>query len=221
MNRFKTWLALLACALLAACASTLKPPDAAAVPDGQRSLVVGRAIVLHNGSTVAATDARASLLAPGIIIHLSPLVDENKIERNAFVAGKWATRAYVAEDGYFAAELPPGKYYVVEYQYRKQVDGVTGFRTYMPLLGSTVYQPYLVTFEVVPGRATYIGTTVHKIDDTMAGVNADGTARKGWSLNLTVRSEEAQARAWFLQRYPQWGDQWQPRPALMKPLPVR
>jgi hypothetical protein len=100
------------------------------------------------------------------------------------------------EDGYFVCALPPGKYYFVELDYLGVLPlsdrDTVGIRTYMPVHG-LVAHPYLLTFDVPPGRAAYIGTLRHEFE-----VLRDNWFESKAEYTISFTNEFDTAREWFL-----------------------
>jgi hypothetical protein len=73
--------------------------------------------------------------------------------------------AYVNSDtdGYFSLELPVGRYYIVYFIY-DDIVGTSAIysRTYESIDGATTNKPWVMTFDVLPGRANYVGTWMHR-----------------------------------------------------------
>jgi hypothetical protein len=184
--------ALLLAHVLSGCASLVRMPDQGTAPDLQRGYVYGRSQYFYNGIP-APRDQRGGFLAAHIMSHVSPFTDTSHLNRHPGRAGKYAFSANASDDGYFVVELPPGKYYVVEFGYVGFPSGFQGMRTYY----KEIQQPSVITFEVLAGRATYIGDTQHLFD---------GTKSRPAGANFRIKNDEAAATAWFLEKYPKWKD---------------
>jgi hypothetical protein len=128
---------------LVGCATIKNSIDTSARPgDTAIAVVVGRVQVSHNGM---------ELRKGATMIHVSPFVDAANVAKNPYVAGEFAIKVPLDRGGHFAVNLPPGKYYIVEFVFPHTTPRLPGFRTYMPILGNTVYRSSVLTFDVEPG----------------------------------------------------------------------
>ncbi|RZL00717.1 MAG: hypothetical protein EOP36_14605 [Rubrivivax sp.] len=198
--------------ILAGCASPAPPVNQSASPDGTQSIVFGRSDFIHNGMSVIRNDQDA-LISASVVNLVKPYTDADSLNQNAYSAsGSFAIKAFSHEKGYFSTQLPPGKYYFMEFGYIKMIDGFTGMRTYMHLVNSSIKVPFITTFEVLPGKATYIGTMRHLVSD------AGGYPRE-WKWGFSVKDDSANAKAWLQKNHPQWVPLMETKTAEMQFLP--
>jgi hypothetical protein len=162
-------------------------------PAPARCRIFGKDVVICDGKPVEYQGTYA-LLKKAIVHHFSPYVSDEDINKNKFVAGKYAFRVTDDQGGYFECAVPPGKYYFVELDYFGVIPGsdTLGIRTYMPIHGR-VTNPYLMTFDVPPGWAVYIGTIRHEFE----------VLRNNWvefqvSYTISFTNDFDAAREWFL-----------------------
>jgi hypothetical protein len=178
-------------ALFAGCTSILTPSlEKDFVPSSAQGVVFGAGQIVTDGKILAADDKDA-LLPLQIVAHLSPFTNVDELDRT-YSHGTAAIRMYAYDKGYFAASLLPGRYYFVEFDY---LNGLRreAVRTYLSG-GGVVYRAdharSVITFDVVPGKTTYIGTQQHLF--------RDGASK--WSLE--IKDDFDQASAWLLSTYP-------------------
>lgn len=197
----KFWNALLAVmfvSVLSSCASLLKNIDSNVAPDGNVSVVVGRLLITHDdGSPLQPKPSRGY-----IIYHISPYTGIENLNTNPIAPGEFAVKAKLNEDGYFAIPLPAGKYYVVEYLFGYQFK-LYGFR---PFKGSRHFKDqkrWITTFDVIRGKATYIGTIKHQIS-TYPGTEIHSEV---WNIRMQITDDSTATREWFRKTYPNWSDQ--------------
>jgi hypothetical protein len=181
-------------AMLSGCATELPAPNPGFELNDQKSVVFGRAQFILNGHLLALDDATEKYQAQ-IITHVGSFAGLQALERNPWSPGKWAFRAITNKGGYFAITLPPGRYYIVEFSYLK-LGPLVGLRTYMPILDIKPIKPFVTTFTVVPGQATYIGTMRHIMNDT----TTDATRLITWELEIV--DETPELTTWVRKEYP-------------------
>jgi hypothetical protein len=182
--------------LLCGCAQVVKAPPVETAPDGTLSMVFGSQQLFHNG-VLAPRDSHTIFLDGFLVSHVDLFQGPETLNTNAYVPGKYAFKALAKEDGFFSVMLPPGHYYFVEFGYSGLGlgRGIVGYRSYMPILGNKQHSRSVITLDVLPGRATYIGNLQHHTYDATGG---------GWSLRLEESDDFAAASEQFVQRYPAW-----------------
>lgn len=180
------------------CATMLHPPDSSFTLSSTNSIIFGKDEVICDGQPVE-YKGTIMLVEKSIVHHISPYVSDEAINKNRLVAGRYAFRVTDEEGGYFDYAVPPGKYYFVELDYIGVLplfdQGAVGIRTYMPIHGRVAH-PYLLTFDVPPGRAVYIGTIRHEFEvlrDNWFGFKAEYT--------ISFTNEFDAAREWFLKSH--------------------
>ena len=169
--------------VLSSCASVPPGPESTTrLSDGQ-GVVLGRVVTTLNGTVTR-------LPKEAVLMHVSPYRGDDELTKNAFAPGKWMLRADASEDGYFAAVLPSGQYYFVEIIYLNSVPKAgTGFRTYMNIPGANASRRSVWTFEVLPGKVTYVGTMMHNFSNVVNGlINSSG------SINVQLVNESVLAK---------------------------
>lgn len=198
----------LAAAALAGCATVASDIDAASAPDGNTALLVGRFVLVHNGSVVD-----TSTLPHLVVGYVRPFASVNELSRDAVtVAGSVAIPARLDQQGFFAVKLPPGRYYFDQFMYTSLSRMPVAYRTYAPLAGARVAQRYAITFDVVPGKATYIGSVLHQVQNEAA------SSQPAWSFGHRVVNESAPFEAWVARRLPRWQPSVTTRLATMQTL---
>jgi hypothetical protein len=190
-------LGLLFVCVLSSCASVLKNIDSNVVPDGNMSVVVGRLQLTYNGDPVEPKPRRGY-----IIYHINPFTGVNNLNTNPFSAGEIAIKVNLNEEGYFAVPLPPGRYYVLSFNFGYQAKLIF-FRTLRPSSQYENQRLWFATFEVLPGKATYIGTINNHVGD----LPSDKPKTEVWSLKLQITDESSVTREWFNKTYPSWSGQ--------------
>ena len=103
--------------------------------------------------------------------------------------------------------LPPGKYYFVDFHYFDYTNynpGALNLQSYVLNTyanPNTYYRKALITFDVVPGRATYIGTLDHD-----SYVSRDRPLRSRWDLRFKVTDQTVEAKDWLTRNLPLWAN---------------
>jgi hypothetical protein len=179
-------------------ATVLSMPDAGFVPTAEAGLVFGRCELVLNGVPTAPSDDPKSRLQR-ISLHVSEFNGVDTLETNGFMPGQWAIRVEMVGDGYFAANLKPGKYYIVEQQFLSLPDlGFTGIRSHVEASGKRKADRRTVTtFEVKPGQASYVGTLRNRVD-----VDKTGLWVNTWSWQPQVIDDAAAADSWLKTHFP-------------------
>lgn len=177
------------------CAATLlKSPNSSFNLDDNNSIIFGKAEVVFDGQSID-YKGTSYLVKKTIMHHISRYVSDEEINNNKWKAGEYAFSVTSDKDGYFAFAVPPGKYYFVEFDYIGVLPDVDyfGVRTYMSIKGE-VKKPYLMSFDVPPNRAVYIGTIRHEFH----------TIEKSWvhfkaGYVIDVVENYEVAKKWFLE----------------------
>jgi hypothetical protein len=193
-------------ALCAGCASILTPPlEKDFAPNSTQGVVFGTGQMVTDGKVWEANDKDA-LIPLEIVAHVSPFTNTDELDKT-YSHGMAAIRMFAYDKGNFAASLPPGRYYFVEFDYLKGL-GRMAVRTY--LSSGVVYRAdhalLVVTFDVVPGKATYIGAQQHLFSD------------EGSKWSLEIRDDFAQASAWLLSTHPNLEQSLNKQLAVTQPL---
>jgi hypothetical protein len=167
------WAVIAAMVLCIGCATHTDKIDASFVPTEKDGFIYGRMEFVVNGRTLP-PDARAGLVTAEIVSHVSHFGGVETLNSNAWKPGEFFFRAPVSNHGEFAARLPVGRYYIVELIYLGAARGpaaMTAWRTYTEILGGDLFKPIVITFDVLPGKATYLGTIRHlvRLDPQRAG----------------------------------------------------
>jgi len=147
---------------------------------------------------------RQVLFPANISHHISAYEGDDALEFSGWVGSDHFVQAFVRENGYFAAVLPPGRYYFVEIGFDSMPEhpGVLFVRTYTPMkaagFSTRPKRHFVITFDVVAGEATYVGTMRHQTTRT-AG-NTYNELRASWGMDLL--DESPTAHAWLRTKYP-------------------
>jgi hypothetical protein len=182
----------------AGCATTAPPVDTGFVPNDREGLVYGRMEFVVDGTTVP-PGTRHGLIKPEVDAELSKYTGLDQLNENAWKPGEFVIRAPVSGDGHFAAKLPVGRYYFVGFTYLGAGGGHAGlafWRTYTQISQTHVSRPMLITFEVVPNKATYLGTVRHLVT-----VGSNSTTTQEFSFDLQLVDDSAAETARLLQQY--------------------
>ncbi|MDD3295728.1 MAG: hypothetical protein PHU64_00015 [Candidatus Omnitrophica bacterium] len=178
---------------LAGCVTMATNPGVGFTPNEQEGIIFGQMQLLVEGNLVR-YDTRAffGIAHPQMIqTFVSPYTDDQSVNVNWLLSGKLAFKTQLADEGYFSAKLPVGRYYVSDFGYflPDYLPFPKGWRTYMPFMGTKPSDPKIVIFDVLPNQATYIGTFIHRSDT--------GDDRKT-VLKLRIVDEYEQCKAYFL-----------------------
>lgn len=193
---------------LAGCATVASDIDAASAPDGNTALLVGRFVLVHNGARV-----ETSTLPHLVVGYVRPFTSVNELSRDpGLVGGSVAIPARLDQQGFIAIKLPPGRYYFDQFMYTSLSRMPVAFRTYAPLAGAKVGQRFAVTFEVMPGKATYIGTVLHQVQNEVV------SGQPYWSFGYQIANEPARLESWASSRLPRWLPSLTTRLATMQPV---
>jgi hypothetical protein len=180
------------------CATLLHPPKSSYSLDSKNSIIFGRDDVIFNGESIKYNGPHF-ILKQSIVHHISRYVSDEAINKNLWKPGEYSFTVTGDQDGYFTFAVPPGKYYFVEFDYVNVLPAdatdLIWVRTYMPTRAfqKPYSEPYLMTFDVPPNRAVYIGTIRHEfhtIDNNLFYFKAD------WTINISNDFDSAQK--WFL-----------------------
>jgi hypothetical protein len=204
--------ALLVCvaASLADCSgnrNALTPPSATITPEGATSMVFGSVQVFLDG----APQNTSFIASPSTIVSID-VYTGTPLSNHESPRPKYSFETFAKEDGFFQIALPPGKYYVRNFYYWDADISVYGLRysSYESTLKATVYSPKVITFDVLPGRATYIGNLQQRMDRT--------EDRQHFSLSETVADNFPAAKAHFLDIHPSWSNAVGERLMLIDPV---
>ncbi|HSY42648.1 MAG TPA: hypothetical protein VK811_01980 [Candidatus Acidoferrum sp.] len=184
---------LILVALPLSCATRLPPPQNLSSLNDKNSIVFGKMEVLDNGDPIHFKTSRTFL--DGLMMcHVSQYVSNQKLNRDLLVAGQYAFKVALDNDGYFSFLIPPGKYYLVEldYVYVFPDEPSVGIRTYQ---GKS---PFLMTFDALPNRAVCIGTIQNDYDAQW------GNWLLKRSLSISVTNDFADTKNWFLKSNPKF-----------------
>lgn len=130
------------------------------VPSAQRGMAFGRFIQ-------TGCEPYASGVGRGLdhsLFHFGASLPDSTL-----APGDYMAKADLADD-HFAVGVAPGRYGLVELSLR---NGPTGMRTYQAANGWSPATPYVVTFEVFPDEASYVGTIEIACIETERGVVVD------------------------------------------------
>jgi hypothetical protein len=147
-------------AMTASCSTAvlLKSHENSFILSDDRSIIFGKVDFVHNGLTIGFKGKSR------LTHHISRFNSYEELNRSPLKAGEYAfVITSDNDDGYFAYVLPPGKYYFVEFVYSGDLPPFfTGIRTYHSIMGWTMIKPFVITFDVPPNSAVYIGTIRHE-----------------------------------------------------------
>jgi hypothetical protein len=196
MRQFRIILLIIVVMITMSCATVLKPLDEHSFDlDNTNSIIFGKAEFVLDGQ-ILDYKGTSLLLENSIIHHISRYTSDEKISQNKWAPGEYSFGVTGDSKGYFAFALPPGKYYFVELIYRGIIPDVKGglaLRTYMPILGGVVKKPYLITFDVPPNSAVYIGTIIHEFK---TAEKSSVPFKAAYEINVVEDFENA--KKWFL-----------------------
>lgn len=199
-NSSYAWCALVAVVLICSgCATTSDNIDPAFAPNEREGLVYGRMEFVVNGQTLP-QDARAGLIKPKVVAHVSKFGGISELNSNAWKAGEFMFDAPVSDSGEFAAKLPVGRYYFVEFMYfgaGTGPAGMAGWRTYTEIMHGDVFKPMVVTFDVLPGKATYLGTIRHLVQ-----LGSPKLSGQAFFFNLEFVDEYGNSTEALMHRFP-------------------
>lgn len=159
-TRLTTVVAILAS--LSACVTGVDRVATDFAPSDAEGLVYGRMELLVNDGAITPDQKHGEVMSflrtfTGTDSLVKPVLVE--------VPGTLRIDARVAQGGDFVAKLPVGRYYFDHFVYIGPARGYVSadWCTYSGTGYTTVSTPMVVTFEVLPNQATYIGTLVHHL----------------------------------------------------------
>ncbi|MFA5336978.1 MAG: hypothetical protein WC330_01435 [Candidatus Omnitrophota bacterium] len=154
---------------ISGCATVAVDPGVGFIPNEQEGIVFGQMQLLSDGNLIRYDDTKYffGVLPQKIVTHVSPYSDGQALNMNLLIPGKLAFATQIADEGYFSAKLPVGRYYIEEFGYylKPGTPFPGGVRTYMRSYdGTEPSNPSIIIFNVLPDKATYIGTFIHRAD---------------------------------------------------------
>ncbi|MDD5414355.1 MAG: hypothetical protein PHH96_05990 [Smithellaceae bacterium] len=173
LTKFKEMIAIgsfcvLLMLVISGCATVAVDPGVGFIPNEQEGVVFGQMQLLIDGNLVRYDGKRyfGAVWPQKVVTHISPYSDGQLLNMNPLLPGKLAFATQIADDGYFSAKLPAGRYYVNEFGYYlpNYLSFPKGCRTYMYYMGVKPSDLQIVLFDVLPNKATYIGTFIHRSD---------------------------------------------------------
>jgi hypothetical protein len=185
-------------AIAVLCSGCATPSDTIApafVPSEREGLIYGRMEFVVDGKTLA-TDAHVGLVKSNITTSVSKFSGIDKLNTSGWIPGEFQFGASASERGEFSAKLPVGRYYIVAFDYwgaSPAVDKQLYWSTYAEKMGTSLYKPTIITFDVLPNKATYLGTIRHLIQ-------RDGPQQLYFDIQLA--DEYANSTKVFLERFP-------------------
>ena len=177
------------------CATVVPRLDATSVPDSTSALLIGRSVVRHNGAIL-----KDSGLPHLVVNYIRPFTSTTDLSATPLVGGAIAAPARLDDDGFFAIRLAPGKYYFDQFMYTSLDALPIGYRTYAPLPGGKTIRRLIMVVEVKAGKATYVGSIEHHINDVQR------FPTKSWGFEFKASDESALARNWLGSKAPRWID---------------
>lgn len=171
------------------------------MPNEREGLVYGQMEFVVDGQGFS-PEARTAFTRPTIYSYVSRYVEGGPLSTSGWDSSDFRFEASVSRAGHFAARLPVGKYYFMTFEYFSAVPGPLGhasLRTYTEIeeSGVKLTRPMLLTFEVLPNKATYIGNVHHFLQFGMSG------AKFTTGFDLQFSNQYAPETNWLLQQYPQ------------------
>lgn len=188
---------------LTSCANIVSIPNSNLTPNADEGIIFGRMQFSINGTLINTN--QSNFFNSSIITHISLFKGDSNINMNLFSPGELAFKSIVVDDGYFAAKLPVGEYYIVEFIYHalfdKELKGTHGFRTYLQRDGITVKNPKIVKFKVLPNKAIYIGDLIHVVNKKMIEKTWN---QEVWMTEFDIRQniEFESSRKNFIVKFP-------------------
>lgn len=147
-------------ASLSACVTGVDRVATDFAPSDTEGLVYGRMELLVNDGAIEPDKDHGEVMS-----FLRKFTGINNLTQPLLVESPGTLRidARVTEGGDFVARLPVGRYYFDHFAYFGATRGMADWCTYSGSGYTTVSTPLLVTFDVLPNRATYIGTLRHRL----------------------------------------------------------
>jgi len=190
-------------------------PTADFKPNAQQGVVFGQSQFVLNGKVIV--EKELPKRAPAQIAnHISRFTSIQALEYSQFKTSEYYFSAVAKQDGWFSMVLPVGRYYFVEFVYINLMpriftsanlpDGYS-WRTYMGQnfpIQTGVCNPVVVTFDVVPGKATYVGNIRHVVSvEEMKDVIDRRTGRPFVfeTLSIDIADGSGEATAWLHREY--------------------
>lgn len=201
---------------LSGCVTRVDPVAPTFVPNEREGVVYGTMEFVVNGWQWP-PDTRVGLIKPEIGAEISRFQGLDELTTGSFRSGDLIIHAMVRDGGDFVAKLPVGRYYFVTFGYHGVgPDGIAVWRTYSDMIfsGQKVDRAMLVMFDVVPNKATYIGTMRHLISEGGSGLQTS------LGFGMQIRNEFGAATARILQPYPQLQPMAESHMVTIYPLPA-
>ena len=151
-------------------------------------------------------------------MHVSRYQGDDQLNSNSWKPGEFAFRAYVSQDGRFAAkfligDVPPASSSLTP-AFQWAAPGWRAGGLMRRFSGETLGRASVITFEVLPNKATYIGHVRHMLQ-------IEHTGRQDHvNFDLGLSDDTAQDTPWLLQRYPNLQSATTSRLVVREPLEI-
>ncbi|MEI8348857.1 MAG: hypothetical protein WCI77_01785 [Candidatus Omnitrophota bacterium] len=189
---------------MSGCATLSIDPITGFTPNEQEGVVFGQMQLMTDGNLIRyyGDIGLLGINSPQSILTYICAYSDPKSVKYGLPLGERAFKTLIADEGYFSAKLPVGRYYIKMFVYCVPITWhfPQGWSTYVPGPGFKQHDPKVIIFDVLPNKATYIGTYIHRSDSDNDPKNTTGRI-----LKLRVVDEYDKCKAVFLAKYPQVG----------------
>ncbi|MFA5336979.1 MAG: hypothetical protein WC330_01440 [Candidatus Omnitrophota bacterium] len=153
---------------MSGCATLATDSGAGFVPNDQEGIVFGQMQLMTDGNLIRyyGDIGILGINSPQSILTYICAYSDPKSVKYGLPLGERAFKTLIADDGYFSAKLPVGRYYIKMFVYCVPITWYfpQGWSTYMPSPGFKQPDLKVILFDVLPNKATYIGTFIHRSD---------------------------------------------------------
>ncbi len=182
---------------ISGCATLSTRPSVGFIPNEQEGVVFGQMQLMTDGNLIRyyGDIGLLGINSPQSILTYICVYSDPKSVKSGLPLGERAFKTLIADDGYFSAQLPVGRYYIKYFVYCVPITWhfPQGWSTYMPGPGFKQLEPKVIVFDVLPNKANYIGTFIHR---------SDSVDNQNRVFKLSIINEYDKCKSVFLSKHP-------------------
>ena len=182
---------------ISGCATLSTDPITGFTPNEQDGVVFGQMQLMTDGNLIRyyGDIGLLGINSPQSILTYICAYSDPKSVKSGLPLGERAFKTLIADDGYFSAKLPVGRYYIKMFVYCVPITWhfPQGWSTYMPGPSFKQLEPKVIIFDVLPNKTTYVGTFIHR---------SDSVDNQNRIFKLSVINEYEKCKSVFLAQHP-------------------